>query len=73
MNFDVQKKSFMQNGLNARKLNDSSEKKQALVIYIQADSKENFAKEKLINGKAEMKIPLFYTEPIFKAKKYDFL
>ena len=65
----------MQNGVRSSKVSDASKEMQAPVINIQTGIKENnTSKAKLLEEKGEKKIPLFfYTEPIFKAKKYDFL
>lgn len=64
----------MNNGLLLRDREDTTTKALARIISMQPIIKKNYTqKEETSKMKAEKKIPLFYTAPIFKPKKHDFL
>lgn len=57
-----------------QKFEESAPKTLAPVIPIQlANKKKDNQGEKHSKAKVEKKIPLFYTEPIFKPKNHDFM
>jgi len=63
----------MNNGLLLLDHEDTTTKALARIISMQPVIKENHKqKEEAPKMKAEKKIPLFYTAPIFKSKKHDF-
>lgn len=64
----------MNNGLLLRDREDITTKALAPVITMQPAIKEiHKQKEEASKLKVEKKMPLFYTEPIFKPKDHDFL
>jgi hypothetical protein len=64
----------MSNSLFIERLEDSTVNTIAPVISIwQARRKYGQRKKRVAKKKVEQKIPLFYTAPIFKPKKHDFL
>jgi hypothetical protein len=64
----------MKEGLLLQNMADTIIKTQAPVISIRSVIKENSKqREETSKMKVEKKMPLFYTGPIFKSKKHDFL
>lgn len=64
----------MSNYLSIERLDDITVKAAAPVIPIWPVTRENSkCRKRVSKKKAEKKIPLFYTAPIFKSKKHDFL
>jgi len=64
----------MSNSLFGERLDDSAVNPVAPVIPIwQARRKYGRRKKGVSKKKVEKKMPLFYTSPIFKPKKHDFL
>jgi hypothetical protein len=64
----------MKESLLLRNVNNTINSTPAPVIPIWPVFKENInQKERTSKIEAEKKMPLFYTEPMFKSKKHDFL
>lgn len=64
----------MSNYLSIERLDDITAKAAASVIPIWPVTRKNGKRRKRVSKKkAEKKIPLFYTAPIFKPRKHDFL
>ncbi len=64
----------MNNTLSPKEPENTLAKLMAPVIPIWPVTRKNTSqKEQIVKEKMEKKIPLFYTAPIFKSKKHDFL
>jgi hypothetical protein len=64
----------MNNRLPVQDFESVGARKPAPVIHLRSSASENQVEKRNSDGKkTEKKIPLFYTKPIFKTKKYDLL
>lgn len=62
----------MNNNLSPQEIEDMRDKLMAPVISLwEVNTKDT--RQKKIVAKGKMKITLFYTSPIFKSRKHDFL